>query len=195
MDGAQIVKNAVDPYWFFANEVSEDICKKIIGLAKKDWRKATVQSNFNSKDEYDEKQRITDIAWCNERWVYDLVWHYLEVANKNSNWNFQIDSCESMQIARYKKNGHFMFHQDGNGFTRFNNNNEFTHGKTRKLSMSIILNDEFDGGEFEFHNKGKVESKRGTVIVFPSYMVHRVKPITKGTRYSLVAWFCGEPFV
>ena len=35
-----------------------------------------------------EKQRITDIAWCNERWVYDLVWHYLEVANKNSNWNF-----------------------------------------------------------------------------------------------------------
>ena len=46
MDGAQIVKNAVDPYWFFANEVSEDICKKIIGLAKKDWRKATVNQTL-----------------------------------------------------------------------------------------------------------------------------------------------------
>ena len=103
MDGAQIIKNAVDPYWFFANEISKDTCQKIIDLGKKKWKKATVQTNFNSENQYDEKQRITDIAWCNERWVYDLVWHYLEVANQNSNWNFQIDSCESMQIARYKK--------------------------------------------------------------------------------------------
>ena len=40
-----------------------------------------------------------------------------------------------------------------------------------------------------------IKEKMGTVIVFPSYMVHRVRPVTKGTRYSLVSWFCGEPFV
>ena len=60
--------------------------------------------------------------------------------------------------------------------------------------MSIILNDEYEGGEFEFFAKDTILSKRGTIIVFPSYMQHRVKPVTKGTRYSLVTWFCGEPF-
>ena len=69
--------------------------------------------------------------------------------------------------------------------------------KVRKLSMTIILNDEFEGGEFELlgHQKPVEENGMGTVIIFPSYMVHRVRPITSGTRYSLVAWICGEPFV
>ena len=67
--------------------------------------------------------------------------------------------------------------------------------KTRKLSMSIILNDDYEGGEFEFYgHKKSIKPTKGTVIVFPSYMVHRVKPVTKGIRYSVVAWFCGEPF-
>ena len=54
-----------------------------------------------------------------------------------------------------------------------------------------------EGGEFEFfdNNTNLIKEKMGTVIVFPSYMVHRVRPVTKGTRYSLVSWFCGEPFV
>ena len=51
-----------------------------------------------------------------------------------------------------------------------------------------------EGGYFEFFGKEKVNSKRGTVIVFPSYKLHRVKPVTEGTRYSLVTWFCGESF-
>ena len=61
--------------------------------------------------------------------------------------------------------------------------------------MTIVLNDNYEGGEFEFFLETHlIKEKTGTVIVFPSYMVHRVNPITKGTRYSLVAWFVGEPF-
>ena len=73
----------------------------------------------------------------------------------------------------------------------------FTVNKVSKLSLTIILNDDFEGGEFEFHNNHSPikENGVGTAIVFPSYLVHRVRPITKGTRYSLVSWFCGEPFV
>ena len=60
--------------------------------------------------------------------------------------------------------------------------------------MTIILNNDYEGGEFEFfNNKNKIKEKAGTILVFPSYMVHKVNPITKGTRYSLVAWFVGEP--
>ena len=100
-----------------------------------------------------------------------------------------------MQITRYKKNGHYDFHFDGNGFTRSQVENKFIKNKTRKLSMTIVLNDNYEGGEFEFfNNKSLIKEKTGTIIVFPSYIVHKVKPVTKGTRYSLVVWFCGEPF-
>jgi len=193
MEALSISNNANDEYWYFDREVNKETCDKIIALAE-DWQPAKVHSNLNAELKNNPYERITDVTWCNERWVYDLVWNYLDIANRNSNWNFQIDACEAMQLARYNKDGHFKFHQDGNGFTRFDNGNKFVHGKTRKLSMSIILNDEYEGGEFEFFGQEQVIGKRGTIIVFPSYMMHRVKPVTKGTRYSLVTWFCGEPF-
>lgn len=193
MDGYIIPDNANSEYWFFDQEIDEKTCNEIIKLAN-DWKPAEVIPNLNQKGVTSKDQRITDIAWCDEEWVYNLVWDYARVANTNSNWNFQFDSTESMQIARYNKDGHFKFHKDGNGFTRFDNGNQYTHGKTRKVSMSIILNDDFEGGEFEFFGKDIISAKRGTVIVFPSYLMHRVKPVTKGTRYSLVTWFCGEPF-
>jgi PKHD-type hydroxylase len=188
-----VVNNATCEHWFFESAVDKKTCDKIIALAKK-WEKGGILNNLNSEPQEKHDIRETDVTWCNEQWVYDLVWDYLQVANRNSNWNFQIDCCEEMQIGRYNKDGHYDWHIDGNGFTRYENDNPFTCGKTRKLSMSVILNDEFEGGEFEFFNKVQVRSKRGTVLVFPSYMLHRVKPVTKGTRYSLVTWFCGEPF-
>ena len=76
------------------------------------------------------------------------------------------------------------------------------HGHVRKLSMSVLLNDNFEGGAFEFATYGKedciitpIEVEAGSVIVFPSWMEHRVAPVTKGIRYSLVTWFVGPPFV
>ena len=65
-----------------------------------------------------------------------------------------------------------------------------------------MLNDNFDGGAFEFASYNKeecvitpIEASSGSVIVFPSSVEHRVSPVTKGTRYSLVTWFVGPPFV
>ena len=61
--------------------------------------------------------------------------------------------------------------------------------------MTIVLNDDYEGGEFNFFDcENLIKEKTGTIIVFPSYAVHKVNPITKGTRYSLVVWFVGEPF-
>ena len=67
----------------------------------------------------------------------------------------------------------------------------------RKLSITIILSDsiEYDGGEFVFEKGGdEVFKNQGTVIVFPSFIRHRVNPVTKGIRYSLVNWFTGPAF-
>ena len=75
------------------------------------------------------------------------------------------------------------------------------HDNERKLSMTLLLNKSFEGGDFEFasYNKEKcdiasVEMNQGDIVVFPSWMEHRVAPITKGIRYSLVTWFLGPPF-
>ena len=71
--------------------------------------------------------------------------------------------------------------------------------------MSIILNNNYDGGQLQFvtlNRDGDGEAKihtpknqnTGYIIIFPSFMVHRVKPVTRGVRYSLVSWFVGPPF-
>ena len=68
--------------------------------------------------------------------------------------------------------------------------------------MTILLNDEFEGGSFQFSEMSQaavtIETPKlegsGSIIVFPSFKEHRIAPITKGTRYSLVAWFMGPPF-
>ena len=80
--------------------------------------------------------------------------------------------------------------------------NKFLDGNVRKLSMTILLNGNYQGGEFKFASYNKLKSEvettdfknAGSVIVFPSWIEHQVAPVTKGTRYSLVAWFVGPPF-
>ena len=125
-------------------------------------------------------------------------------ANAEAGWQYEIKSAESSQITRYKKGGFYSFHSDGAGchLVKYNNpTNAFMHDNVRKLSMTLLLNKSFEGGDFEFasYNKEKcdiasVEMNQGDIVVFPSWMEHRVAPITKGIRYSLVTWFLGPPF-
>jgi PKHD-type hydroxylase len=82
-------------------------------------------------------------------------------------------------------------------------------GKIRKLSVTVSLSDsnDYKGGELEFDFRngehGKISNiveckeikSKGSLVVFPSFVWHRVKPVTKGTRYSLVIWHCGLPFI
>ena len=126
-------------------------------------------------------------------------------ANKKAGWNFNMKAAESMQITRYKKGGFYAFHKDGQAdhLSAYDMpDNPFMHGHVRKISMSIILNSNFSGGAFEFASYAKekcnitpIEAKAGDIIFFPSGMEHRVAPVTKGVRYSLVNWFVGPPVV
>jgi PKHD-type hydroxylase len=83
-----------------------------------------------------------------------------------------------------------------------------TKGKIRKLSVTVSLTDpkEYKGGELEFDFRNEDPDKKramrtcteilpkGSVVVFPSFVWHRVKPVTKGVRHSLVIWNLGYPF-
>ena len=134
----------------------------------------------------------------------DTIWPFIMEANNKASWEYDIKAAESSQITRYKKGGFYNFHRDGGGchLVKYNNpTNAFMHGHVRKISMTVLLNKSFEGGDFEFTSYAReectiapVEMNQGDVIVFPSWMEHRVAPITKGIRYSLVTWFLGPPF-
>ena len=203
-------------YTFPAGAINKKTCNKIKRLGKDKWLESYVDTagkpteeerKTGRKGDYkpDSKQRISDVFWTTEQWVYDLTFPYMNEANKKAGWNLNIKAAESMQITRYKKDGFYSFHKDGQAdhLSAYDNpDNPFMDGHVRKISMSIILNGNFSGGAFEFASYGKeectitpIEAKAGDIIFFPSGMEHRVAPVTKGTRYSLVNWFVGPPVV
>jgi PKHD-type hydroxylase len=113
------------------------------------------------------------------------------ITNLNSSF-FEFDLWgmeQGLQFTRYEAPGqHYDWHADSGYGT-----------PTRKLSLSVQLNDpsEFKGGELELmlgRKPVKIKPERGLVVSFPSYALHRVKPVTKGVRYSLVCWVSGPPF-
>ena len=205
----------VNEWFVFEKVIDNKTCNKLKRLGSKKWESAAVDTKKDTTDEerkkgrepeigVDKKTRITDVAWTNDQWVYDVIWPFMMQANAEAGWYYDIKSAESSQITRYKKGGFYSFHSDGAGchMSKYNNpNNAFLHDNVRKLSMTVLLNESFEGGNFEFASYGKedciitpVEMKQGDIVVFPSSMEHRVAPITKGIRYSLVTWFLGPPF-
>ena len=206
---------SVNEWFVFDKAIDNKTCNKIKRLGAKQWQSAAVDTKKGTTDEerkkgrkpemgVDKKTRITDIAWTNDQWVYDTIWPFMMQANAEAGWLYDIKSAESSQVTRYKKGGFYNFHKDGNGchMAKYNNpSNAFVHDHVRKLSMTVLLNESFEGGAFEFASYGKedciitpLEMKQGDIVVFPSCMEHRVAPITKGIRYSLVTWFLGPPF-
>ena len=185
--------HCINEWYYFAEALDKNTCDKIRNLAEKRWE------NSN------EFICHSDVVWTEEQWIYDTIFPYIHEANERAGWKYDITSAESMQITRYKKGGFYSFHKDGRGdhlSTYDEPENEFKHGYVRKLSMTVLLNDNYEGGEFQFATLNGEEceietpefNKTGMIIVFPSDMEHRVAPVTKGIRYSLVVWFLGPPF-
>ena len=204
-------------WYIFKGALDKKTCNKIKRLARNNWEESSVDTSIGITDEErkpgqnrdykpDPKMRISDLSWIADQWVYDTIWPFMIQANQEAGWSYHIKAAESMQITRYRKGGFYSFHQDGRGdhLSAYNNpQNAFMHGHVRKLSMTTLLSDSYEGGEFQFASYNKEEcvistpefSKVGSIVVFPSSMEHRVSPVTKGIRHSLVTWFLGPPFV
>lgn len=178
-------------YWKFEKALDNEMCERILELGANKFEEAKLsKKNTTNKD-----LRDSSVVWLSEQWLFNLVFSYMNSANENSGWNVDVDAAESMQLTKYRKKGFYGYHKDGSGFELMNMpDNKFLHNKTRKLSMTALLNDEFEGGEFEFYNTPKLEMNKGDIILFPSFEFHRVKPVTKGVRHSLVTWFVGPKY-
>ena len=107
----------------------------------------------------------------------------------NQYFGYEIDGIEKAQVIRYKSPSRgYEYHIDIGP--------EGTPA-TRKISMSLLLNERYEGGEICFRtgeSASCTKPKVGEVVAFSSFLPHKVKPITKGERYVLVAWFTGPPF-
>jgi len=103
-------------------------------------------------------------------------------------WKYDITHSNQSEFLMYDVKGKYETHVD----TFHQHSNE-----TRKLTILVFLNDDFEGGKFYIQNGHKrtyPEQKKGTVLIFPSFMPHGVEPITKGVRYSIVTWMVGPYF-
>jgi len=138
--------------------------------------------------------RLSNISYIDPNNA-DFIWLLDRIADTITNVNqeyFKFDIIgfqEELQFAEYKApDGHYSYHTD-----------KLFRDKVRKLTMVVQLTDpnEYEGGELEIclgENPFVVPKQPGTLVTFPSYNLHRVKPTTKGTRHSLVGWVTGRPF-
>ena len=203
-------------WYYFTSVLGASTCKKMVELWSNESLRATVDTkNGVSAEErktgrqtdmgMDETLRKSTVMWLDEKWVYELVVPYMQAANREAGWQFEITTVEKVQLTRYDAGGFYTWHKDSitDRLSAFNRPKEDDwYGMVRKLSMTVLLNDDYEGGNFEFSNYERGEfsiakpdfDKVGSIIVFPSFMEHRVTPVTKGVRYSLVVWFLGPPF-
>lgn len=143
-------------------------------------------------------ERKSNIQWLTGEIQDELGGLLLQVA-ENAEYNWKLEELESIQLSSYAEGDFYTWHTDTNVKRDLPN--------PRKLSFTIWLNDpsEYEGGEFELWDGSPLvdedkrvksfKEKKGKLIMFPSYTWHQVKPVTKGTRYSLVGWMRGPEWV
>jgi len=144
------------------------------------------------KDRYDTKMRVTTIGWipfAQGAPMYSLVERWMLNTNVN-HFGFEgVQITEQAQYTEYPKGGFYEWHVDTDlVMTQM--------PPVRKISMTLLLSDpkDFEGGELELiDDKKRPNLKRGHALFFASFIRHRVKPVTKGNRKSLVMWFGGPP--
>ena len=136
--------------------------------------------------------RRSEVLWLDTpeyQWVFERLWQVATEANKV--YQYRIDRFEGpVQLTIYdsKNQGFYRWHSD-----------IAPRSTKRKISITMPLNEpsEYEGGSLEFNGSGspsEVPQHQGTVITFPSFVLHRVTPVTRGKRFSLVAWITGPPW-
>jgi PKHD-type hydroxylase len=170
----------------FSGMISPQRCEEIKQLCYRSCglHDATV---FSSSDlSVTPSVRKTKVGWTEEPELMQMAAHFFKLSNRDA-FNVDIDYLPPLQFGEYSQDDFYDWHYDVN----WDHNGPYD----RKLSFCLQLNDPstYDGGVFEFR---EVEHpyrfrEQGSVLIFPSYLTHRVTPVTRGVRNSLVGWIEG----
>ena len=186
-------------------------CNQIINTGLNDWteEKAKIQRDKegeieqNFVDDLDYRNTTLFIPPKPDEWLFSKILGVMRNFNDNANgYQFHIHGlAEPPNLMRYQaadidingKPGQYDWHMDvGPGAVP----------SMRKISYTLILNpSEYEGGQLCFHvgrnidNPHPGQDQIGSLIVFPSYLMHKVSPVTNGTRYAIVGWAHGNSFI
>jgi|TARA_R110000824_G_scaffold29595_2_gene98361 PKHD-type hydroxylase len=170
-----------------------DQCNKIIDAGRRQPPQQAQVGMNRPEGGVNTKTRTTTISWIpfkEMQPMYKDINKFIQKANKNHFGFGDIQITEQAQFTEYPEGGFYDWHMD----TDVNMQHE---PPVRKISMTLLLSPEnqFEGGDLELMTPGKkANMKQGHAILFASFLNHRVAPITRGVRQSLVMWFGGEPF-
>nr|WP_246387555.1 2OG-Fe(II) oxygenase [Chiayiivirga flava] len=166
---------------------SVEECERIVAIARAHpGSQGTVDARADAADPI----RRSTVRFLNPEPASEWIFARLDqaVTRLNAAYAFELQAfAEGVQIASYTDGGHYGWHADlGPGaFSR------------RKLSLSVQLSPDadYDGGDLEFLvSRDSAARSQGALIAFPSFLVHRVTPVTRGERWSMVSWIAGPPF-
>ena len=197
-------------FYVFPRAVVPDVCEQIIKdckqniLGKASIKVCSQDGTIVSRN--DPEVRKTSIHFIKDKdnKVNKLVWHFLREANKIQ-FNYDLTYFQPIQFGEYKDGGFYGWHKDDDG-NAIDEPNEI-----RKLTAVLVVSnpDTFEGGELQFYNgdrpmedMGEITAEQvtndiksqGSVVVFDSRDWHRVTPVTKGVRHSIVCWTVGPNF-
>ncbi len=184
--GPAVLTNWV-PFASYDGAFSPDECDRVDRMGE-NWSAGTVRGS-----EVDPTLRDSRVSWISpsdeNTWLYDKLAYYIESVNSHR-YRFDLTGfTEQLQLTEYGPNEFYNWHIDlGNAAN-----------SVRKLSFVLQLSDEnaYKSGDLEIFTHGehpiKAPRRQGTLIFFPSYMLHRVAPLEEGTRRSLVGWVGGPP--
>lgn len=181
---------SLDYYWFDQGFSKKELEWIEDGVNKLQYTRALTEVG-------ETEDRKSNIKWIPQnpewQWLYAKLISMASEANKEV-WGFDLHSTpEEIQYTEYESNelGKYDWHQDiGDGML-----------STRKVSITVQLSNsnEYEGGDLCFWRGGDsldtntviAPRGKGNVVIFPSYLLHSVKPVTKGTRKSFVLWLGG----
>jgi len=194
-------------YWYFKNAIPKRICNEIIKVAENKTKQIGVINGYNVEKDLSKlyETRNSNVIWLNPPWIYKYINQYFDIANEKAGWNFRTTVFEDAQYTLYDKDQFYDWHTDGGALVNDSDDINFEN-TVRKLSCSILLEDpkNYKGGDFNFkwvEGKNTVEHKAeeldsiGSLIIFPSFLTHKVSPVTEGIRKSLVIWKVGPAFI
>jgi PKHD-type hydroxylase len=174
-------------YWLYESAISKKQCELI--LEEANWNLKHMAEFMESHDsKVNDAIRKTTVTFAPYYSPVGCIMstHLLEI-NKHQ-WNYDISGIQEIQIGHYEEGGHYDWHPDT--MTPDENNMQ------RKLSAVLMLSDpnDYEGGLLEIKDAELPKLKQGSIVVFPSPLIHRVTKVTKGNRFTAVAWAVGPAF-
>ena len=169
-------------------------CEAIKSLYLEGKTKEAQVGNVANIDKSIRSSNVLPCSFDSKHGIYlnRIIEPYITMANREC-FGVQLNRYFEFQIAKYGKGDFYDYHMDSN---------IYDNSSQRKLSITVQLSDSIDyvGGDFEFSKDiGKLDQKKlrekGTILVFPSFLYHRVTKVTKGERFSLVGWYEGADWI